>query len=95
MGPFLVALPRKTYAGAFATDVSLSKLIPAADVDTDLLASQIAGRLSQQLQMAVFVSCSFDDHILGGAVLEPLLLRQRTVPLAEQRICQLLTQHHT
>lgn len=90
----MVALPRTNYQGAFSEDASSSsKLIPSEDMESELLTGPLAARLSQQLQMAVFVSCHFDDSVLPemvGGPEERRMLRRRATMLAEQRICQIL-----
>lgn len=92
MGPLIVSLPRTKYQGAFSEDTpSSSKLIPSEDMESELLASHMASRLSQQLQMAVFVSCHFEnDTSEVGESVERYMLRRRAMTLAEERICQIL-----
>ena len=102
MGPLMVSLPRKSYQGAFASDIPSSKLISVSDLESDLMASQMSERLSQQLQMAVLVSCHFDDasapkSAMGTGMNDPdvenHMLRRRALTIAEKEICQLIKQH--
>jgi Proteasome assembly chaperone 4 len=94
MGPLMVALPRTNYQGAFSEESpSSSKLIPSEDMESELLASPMAARLSQQLQRAVLVSCHFDDAALPdgvGGPLERRMFKRHAATLAEQRIGQIL-----
>ena len=96
MGPLFLAMPRVRYQGAFASsiDVPTSKLISSTDgIESELIASTIAARLSQRLQMAVYCSCSLEDTpIIAGCdgVLEQQLLRSRAGALAEKEIVRLL-----
>ena len=101
MGPLMVSMPRRSYQGAFASDIPSSKLISVSDLESDLMASQMAERLSQQLQMAILVSCYFDDAqapkttaIAFGsdAAVESHLLRRRAMTIAETEICKLIQQ---
>jgi hypothetical protein len=92
MGPLMVAMPRLSYQGAFSSDeASTSKLVGDEAEDSEILASQIASRLSQRLQVPVFVSCSFDNapSIRGGA-LEAGILLQRAAALAEREVWRIL-----
>ena len=97
----MVSMPRKSYQGAFATDVPSSKLICESDLEGDLLASQMSERISQQVQMAILVSCHFDDACapktnmgLGtNTDVENHMIRRRAMTVAEKKICQLIRQH--
>jgi Proteasome assembly chaperone 4 len=98
MGPLVVSMPQKKYQGAFAADIPSTKLIGGSDLESDVMASQISERLSQQLQMAILVSCHFDDSrapntsIGSGASsdVERQMLRRCAVSIAEQKICALM-----
>lgn len=96
MGPLVVAMPRTKYQGAFSTssEASTSKLISSNDgIQSELIASQTADRLSQRLGMAVFVSCSLEDTpIVAGCdgIIEQQMLRSRAGALAEREVGRLL-----
>lgn len=94
MGPFMVAMPRSKYQGAFSAEAPSSKLIGATgDIQSEMIASQIAARLSQRLKMAVFVSCSLEDTpSLTGCegIMERHMLRCRAGALVEREVGRLL-----
>jgi Proteasome assembly chaperone 4 len=94
MGSFVVAMPKKQYAGAFGTDSSsASKLIGSGSVHNDLVAINMSSRLSEKLQMAIFCSCNLDEGrpeaALGGET-EMFMLQSRAAALAEKEIGQIL-----
>ena len=99
MGPLMVSMPRKTYQGAFASEHPSSKLISVSDLECDLMASQMSERLSHQLQMAILVSCHFDDACAPsnaiGSEVENHMLRRRAMTIAEKEICQIVKQHQS
>ena len=94
MGPLISAMPRTRYAGAFSdpnanTDPSTSKLLGSNEEDDEMLARQMASRLTQRLGMAIFVSCSFAaapamDGESGS------LIQHRAAALAEREIYRIL-----
>lgn len=91
MGPFVVAMPRSSYQGAFSADGPTSKLIGAAsgDIQSEMIACHMAERLSNRLQMAVFVSCSLEDppSLMGcDGTMERHMLRSRAGALAEREV---------
>jgi hypothetical protein len=97
MGPLMVSIPRNKYRGAFSNETPSSKLISATDdnMECEIIASQMATRLSQQLQMAIFVACSLDDAAVAppmglDGTMERHMLRRRAAVHAEKRICHLL-----
>jgi len=60
MGQLVVAMPRTNYKGAFATglkEASCSQLVGSASSEDQMLANQMASRLSLRSGMAIFVSC--------------------------------------
>jgi Proteasome assembly chaperone 4 len=95
MGNFVVAMPKRAYAGAFGNDStsSSSKLIGSGSVHNDLVAIHMASRLSEKLQMSIFCSCNLDEGrpeaALGGET-EIYLLQSRAAALAEKEIGQIL-----
>lgn len=94
MGNFVVGMPRASYKGAFSEDASSSKLIGSGQAHNDILAQQLAGRLSQRTGLAVFCSCSLDDDrlpntILGGEV-EISIFQSQVVGLVEREVGRLL-----
>jgi hypothetical protein len=102
MGPLMVSLPRKRYQGAFASDIPSSKLISVSDLESDLMASQMSEPISQQLHMAILVSCHFDDAcapksaMMGTGMnsdVENHRIRRRALTIAEKEICQLIKQY--
>lgn len=97
MGPLMVSMPRKTYQGAFASENPSSKLISVSDLECDLMASQMSERISRQLQMAILVSCHFNDTSAPtndiGTDDDNHLLRHRAMTVAERKICQIIKQY--
>jgi hypothetical protein len=97
MGPLMVSIPRKAYQGAFASENPSSKLISVSDLECDLMASQMSERISQQVKMAVLVSCHFDDTSAPttaiGSDIANHMLRRRAMTVAEKEICDLIKQH--
>lgn len=99
----MVSLPRKSYQGAFASDIPSSKLISVSDLESDLMASQMSERISQQLQMAILVSCHFDDACAPKSAMgtgmnsdvESHMLRRRALTIAEKEICQRIKRHQS
>ena len=92
MGPLMVAMPRSKYQGAFSTgEASTSKLVGDLSEDSELLASQMASRLSVRAKIPVFVSCSFANapSSQGGGV-EVGMLEQRAAALAEKEVWRIL-----
>jgi hypothetical protein len=96
MGQFLVSMPPKKFPGALSTnnlETSTSKLI-GGDED-DMVARQMASRLSQKSGKPVLVSCHLDTAHLQSMGLDPDLLQARASALAEQRIWKLLQDYQT
>lgn len=93
MGSFVVATPKRTYKGAFDDSNSVSKLIGTESVHNDLVTINMASRLSEKLQMAIFCSCNLDDGrpdtALGGET-EMFLLQSRAAAIVEREIARLL-----
>jgi Proteasome assembly chaperone 4 len=98
MGPFVVAMPKADYKGAFSSQkASSSKLISQNEMDggiqNEAIASQKAERLALQLDMAIFVSCNLEvTPSLTGCegVMERQMLRSRAGALAEKEVCRIL-----
>lgn len=98
MGPFVVAMPRTEYQGAFsAVKASSSKLIShggtESGIQNETIAGQMAERLAQRLNIAVYVSCNLDETpSLTGCegTMERHLLRSRAGALAEKEAGRLL-----
>ena len=103
MGPLVVGMPRNKYKGAFADGgaSSLSKLVGSGNdawegIQDTRIASQVADRLSQRLDLAVFCSCNLEGpgtpEIPGcdGAI-EQQMLRSRAGALAEREIGRILS----
>lgn len=58
MGGLVLAMPRTKYKGAFGGSTGCSQLIGCAlDDDDQMLANQMASRLSLRTNMAIYVSC--------------------------------------
>jgi hypothetical protein len=60
MGQLVVAMPRTNYKGAFATgskEPSCSQLVGSSSSEDQMLANQMASRLSSRSGMAIYVSC--------------------------------------
>lgn len=97
MGPLFVAMPRSNYLGAFSNAESpSSKLIGCEDDEEEMIARQMASRLSQKVGIAVLVSCSF-----SGAPAIPFqgvdrsMINHRAAALAEKEVKQLLLEKYT
>jgi hypothetical protein len=97
MGPFMVAMPRTNYTGAFATnEAATTKLIGGDNEDEELLCRQMASRLSTKLGIAVFCSSALNasiHHSLQGMVVggEDLsLIQHRVAALTEKKVYELL-----
>ena len=93
----MVSIPRKTYQGAFSSENPSSKLISASDAECDLMASQLSERISQQVQMAILVSCHFDDasapNTTIGTDVEKYMFLRRTMTIAEKEVCRIIKKH--
>jgi hypothetical protein len=95
MGQLLVAMPPRIYKGAFASsgkrDASCSQLIGSASSDDQMLASQMASRLSTRTNKAVLMSCQLsqgDQDFLAG--LDKEILSHKAAALAEKEIWRIL-----
>jgi Proteasome assembly chaperone 4 len=69
MGPLVVAMPRTQYKGAFGTganEPSCSQLIGSTSSEDQMLANQMASRLSARSGMAIYVSCQLSNSTDGG-----------------------------
>ena len=97
MGQFLVAMPRTKYQGAFSSDrdASSSLLIGSASSEDQMLASQMACRLTQKTGKAVFISCQLstgEDEWVAG--LDREMISHRAAALAEKEIWRILQEHN-
>jgi hypothetical protein len=94
MGQLVAAMPRTKYQGAFSggsIEASCSQLV-GGDSDDQVLASQIASRLSRRLGRPVFVSCQLHNtesqEWMTG--LDRDTITQHAAALAERKIWLLL-----
>lgn len=111
MGQLTVAMPRTNYKGAFGTgakEVSCSQLIGSASSEDQMLANQMASRLSMRSGMAIFVSCqlassartnngsgnpgSFDPNGWASG-LDSEMISHRAAALAEKEVWRILQDH--
>eukprot|EP00539_Tryblionella_compressa_P007054 CAMPEP_0178752146 /NCGR_PEP_ID=MMETSP0744-20121128/10903_1 /TAXON_ID=913974 /ORGANISM="Nitzschia punctata, Strain CCMP561" /LENGTH=162 /DNA_ID=CAMNT_0020405837 /DNA_START=31 /DNA_END=516 /DNA_ORIENTATION=- len=65
MGQLVVAMPRTNYKGAFGTtgtnEASCSQIIGSDSSEDQMLANQMASRLSTRSGMAIYVSCQLSS----------------------------------
>jgi len=64
MGQLVVAMPRTSYKGAFAPgskEASCSQLVGSSSSEDQMLANQMASRLSSRSGMAIYVSCQLSS----------------------------------
>jgi Proteasome assembly chaperone 4 len=104
MGQVLVSMPRTHYKGAFGTgskEPSCSQIIGSASSDDQMLASQMASRLTARSGKAVFVSCqlssSADNYSGGGSWTEGMdsdVISHRAAALAEKKVWNILQEHN-
>eukprot|EP00531_Pseudo-nitzschia_arenysensis_P013157 CAMPEP_0116139982 /NCGR_PEP_ID=MMETSP0329-20121206/13598_1 /TAXON_ID=697910 /ORGANISM="Pseudo-nitzschia arenysensis, Strain B593" /LENGTH=190 /DNA_ID=CAMNT_0003635053 /DNA_START=1 /DNA_END=570 /DNA_ORIENTATION=- len=69
MGQLVVAMPRTNYKGAFGTgskEPSCSQLVGSSSSEDQMLANQMASRLSSRSGMAIYVSCQLSSSSVGG-----------------------------
>lgn len=93
MGPLVVAMPRTKYSGAFSSDseTANSKLVGGDDEDAEMVARQMASRLSQKHGIPVFVSCSFRDApSIASDGTDPSTIQHRAAAIAEREISRIL-----
>lgn len=103
MGPVVVSMPRTNYKGAFGTgsnEPSCSQIIGSASSDDQMLASQMASRLTTRSGLAVFVSCQLSDSkqgFVGGdgcaAGMDSEVLAHRAAALAEKEVSKILLRY--
>ena len=110
MGQLVVAFPPSNYKGAFATgmkDASCSHLIGNSSSEDQMLANQMASRLSSRSKMAIYVSCQLSSisnttstvatvagtTAHGGSGLDSEKLSYRIAALAEKEIWRILKEH--
>mmetsp|Transcript_24934 Transcript_24934/g.54689 ORF Transcript_24934/g.54689 Transcript_24934/m.54689 type:complete len:229 (-) Transcript_24934:469-1155(-) len=106
MGQLVVAMPRTNYKGAFSStsskEASCSQLVGSASSEDQMLANQMASRLSSRSGMAIYVSCQLSSSSSvvgagGGGALdsgsdgpEADMLSQRAAALAEKEVWRIL-----
>lgn len=99
MGQLVVSMPRTNYKGSFggtgnsAGNASCSHIIGSANSDDQMLASQMASRLSTKSGKAVFVSCQLsaahsDNSWTAG--LDSETIAHRAAAMAEKEIWRIL-----
>lgn len=96
-GHMVVAMPRTNYKGAFGTgakEASCSHIIGSANSDDQMLASQMASRLSTRSSMAVFVSCQLSSNSIApeewSEGLDSEMLSHLAAAAAEKEIWRIL-----
>ena len=95
MGQLVLAMPRTRYAGAFSPpggEAPCSQLVGSASSEDQMLANQMAARLSSRSGMAIYVSCRLSSlEGLGGSPgPEADTLCQRAAALAEREAWKIL-----
>ena len=109
MGQLLVAFPPSNYKGAFATgskDASCSQLLGSSSNEDQMLANQMASRLSSRSKMAIYVSCQLSstanagpaattvaNSTIGDSGLDSEMLAHRAAALAEKEIWRIIQEH--
>ena len=100
MGQLVVAMPRTNFKGAFGTgskEPSCSHIIGSESSDDQMLASQMASRLSLRSGMAVFVSCQLSsgshdpESWLSG--MDSEMVSHRAAAMAEKEIWRILQEN--
>jgi hypothetical protein len=95
MGQLVVAMPRTNYKGGSSNttnnDASCSHLIGSANSDDQMLASQMASRLSTRSGKAVLVSCQLSaTQNEWTAGLDSEMISHRAAAMAEKEIWRIL-----
>jgi hypothetical protein len=106
MGQLVVAMPRTNYRGAFGgehhkNEAPCSQMIGSPSSDDQILANQMAARLSLRSGRAVFVSCQLSSTGDGGtgvaarddswtSGLDSDMISHRAAALAEKEIWRIL-----
>mmetsp|Transcript_1618 Transcript_1618/g.3764 ORF Transcript_1618/g.3764 Transcript_1618/m.3764 type:complete len:206 (-) Transcript_1618:369-986(-) len=109
MGQLVVAMPRTNYKGAFGTgskEPSCSQLVGSASSEDQMLANQMASRLSSRSGMAIYVSCQLSSSSIGGpgsnsgggmdqfsSGADAEFLSHHAAALAEKEIWRILQKH--
>lgn len=107
MGQLTVAMPRTNYKGAFGTgakEASCSQLIGCSSSEDQMLAHQMASRLSTRSGMAIYVSCQLSSSAGGNNVtgfdpdgwdsgLDSEMISHRAASLAEKEVWRILQNH--
>jgi hypothetical protein len=105
MGQVVVAMPRTNYKGAFgnegSNEPSCSQIIGSTNSDDQMLATQMASRLSTRSGLAVFISCQLSSTSSGsgdvdastwGNEMDGDFVAHRAAALAEKEVWRLLQQ---
>ena len=99
MGQVVVSMPRTNYKGAFGTgskEPSCSHIIGSASSEDQMLASQMASRLTTRSGMAIFVSCQLSSGGGGWAAgMDSDMISHRAAALAEKEVWRILQEHQT
>ena len=100
MSQLVVAMPRTKYSGSFGTgskEPSCSHIIGGDSSDDQMLASQMASRLSVKCKMPCYVSCRLstsnrdsDESDLSAAGQDSATLAHRAAALAEREVWRIL-----
>lgn len=105
MGQLVVAMPRTSYKGAFAPgskEASCSQLVGSSSSEDQMLANQMASRLSSRSGMAIYVSCQLSstntnariDGDGSGSInslgMDSEILSHRAAALAEKEVWRIL-----
>jgi len=108
MGQLVVAMPRTNYKGAFATgskEGPCSQLVGSSSSEDQMLANQMASRLSSRSGMAIYVSCQLSSMDAnnggssaginpdGGGNPDLEMLSHHAAALAEKEIWRILQKH--
>ena len=101
--PVMVPMPRTNYKGAFGTgskEPSCSHILGSASSEDQMLASQMASRLTTRSGMAVFVSCQLSSSVGGDAEsggwtagMDSDMISHRAAALAEKEVWRILQDH--
>ncbi len=103
MGQVVVSMPRTSYKGAFGTgskEPSCSQIIGSASSDDQMLASQMASRLTTRSGLAVFVSCQLSSSSSGdvdgsgwAGGIDSEMMSHRAAAVAEKEVWKILQEH--
>jgi len=101
MGQVVVSMPRTNYKGAFGTgskEPSCSQIVGSASSDDQMLASQMASRLTMRCSKAVFVSCQLSGRADGDgggwtSGMNSEMISHKAAALAEKEVWRILQEH--